>query len=128
MISVASGTRTLKDATNEAIRDWVTNVDDTFYIIGSVVGPHPYPMMVRDFQSIIGTEVREQMLAREGRPVYVRDGADIVLVTDPNETRVSHVQRSGDTLITGKVRASFVDASDLQANAFRVVTGMTARF
>jgi tryptophan synthase beta chain len=64
---VTSGTRTLKDATNEAIRDWVTNVVDTHYIIGSVVGPDPYPRMVRDFQSVIGRETREQMLAIEGR-------------------------------------------------------------
>ena len=64
---VSSGTRTLKDATNEAIRDWVTNVDDTHYIIGSVVGPDPYPRMVRDFQAIIGEESREQMLERTGR-------------------------------------------------------------
>lgn len=66
---VTSGTSTLKDATNEAIRDWVTNVRDTFYILGSVVGPHPYPAMVRDFQSIIGEEVKVQHLALEGRPV-----------------------------------------------------------
>ncbi|RJQ08878.1 MAG: tryptophan synthase subunit beta [Dehalococcoidia bacterium] len=64
---VSSGSRTLKDATNEAIRDWVTNVRDTYYIIGSVVGPHPYPAMVRDFQSVIGSEAREQILAKEGR-------------------------------------------------------------
>jgi tryptophan synthase beta chain len=66
---VTSGTSTLKDATNEAIRDWVTNVRDTFYILGSVVGPHPYPAMVRDFQSIIGEEVKVQHQALEGRPV-----------------------------------------------------------
>jgi tryptophan synthase beta chain len=64
---VTSGSRTLKDATNEAIRDWVTNVRDTFYIIGSVVGMHPYPMMVRDFQSVIGREARAQMLDVIGR-------------------------------------------------------------
>ena len=64
---VKSGSRTLKDAMNEALRDWVTNVDDTFYIIGTVAGPHPYPEMVRDFQSVIGREAREQMLEREGR-------------------------------------------------------------
>jgi len=64
---VSSGTRTLKDATNEAIRDWVTNVQDTHYIIGSVVGPDPFPRMVRDFQSVIGYEAREQILEREGR-------------------------------------------------------------
>ena len=64
---VTSGTSTLKDATNEAIRDWVTNVRDTFYILGSVVGPHPYPAMVRDFQSVIGEEVKVQMQALVGR-------------------------------------------------------------
>ena len=64
---VSSGSKTLKDATNEAIRDWVTNVDDTFYIIGSVVGPHPYPMMVRDFQRVIGDETRTQLKRMEGR-------------------------------------------------------------
>ena len=65
--SVTSGSRTLKDAINEAIRDWVTNVETTFYLIGSAVGPHPYPRIVRDFQSVIGTEAREQILAQEGR-------------------------------------------------------------
>ncbi len=64
---VESGSRTLKDAMNEAMRDWVTHVDDTFYVIGSVAGPHPYPMMVRDFQCIIGRETREQVMALEGR-------------------------------------------------------------
>ena len=64
---VESGTRTLKDALNEAMRDWVANVDDTFYIIGSVAGPHPYPTMVRDFQRVIGVEAREQITAAEGR-------------------------------------------------------------
>jgi tryptophan synthase beta chain len=64
---VSSGSRTLKDAMNEALRDWVTNVADTFYCIGTVAGPHPYPAMVRDFQSIIGRETREQMQAAEGR-------------------------------------------------------------
>ncbi len=67
VVSVKSGTRTLKDATNEAIRDWVTNVRDTYYLIGSVVGPHPYPMIVRDLQCVIGYEVMEQLEAREGR-------------------------------------------------------------
>ena len=66
---VTSGTATLKDATNEAIRDWVTNVRDTFYILGSVVGPHPYPAMVRDFQSVIGEETKWQLQAVEGRAV-----------------------------------------------------------
>ncbi len=67
VVPVSSGTKTLKDATSEAIRDWVANVADTHYIIGSVVGPHPYPMMVRDFQSVIGRECREQILEKEGR-------------------------------------------------------------
>ncbi len=67
VIPVTSGSRTLKDATNEAIRDWVTNVENTYYIIGSVVGPHPYPAMVRDFQSIIGRETLEQVQAAAGR-------------------------------------------------------------
>ena len=64
---VSSGSKTLKDAMNEALRDWVTNVADTFYIIGSVAGPHPYPMLVRDFQSVIGIEARKQIQSREGR-------------------------------------------------------------
>lgn len=72
VIPVTSGTQTLKDATNEAIRDWVTNVEDTHYIIGSVVGPHPYPEMVRDFQRIIGDETKEQIIKKEGRlPDYI---------------------------------------------------------
>jgi tryptophan synthase beta chain len=67
VVGVSSGTRTLKDATTEAIRDWVTNVNDTYYIIGSVVGPAPYPRMVRDFQAVIGREARAQMIERTGR-------------------------------------------------------------
>lgn len=70
--SVGSGTKTLKDATNEAIRHWVSNPEDTFYVIGSVVGPHPYPTMVRDFQRIIGDEVKDQIMEKEGRlPDYL---------------------------------------------------------
>ena len=67
VVPVNSGSRTLKDALNEAMRDWVTNVDDTFYIIGTVAGPHPYPQMVRDFQSVIGREARSQILEMTGR-------------------------------------------------------------
>ncbi len=63
---VTSGSRTLKDALNEALRDWVANVDDTFYMIGTVAGPHPYPLMVREFQAVIGREAREQMLTEHG--------------------------------------------------------------
>lgn len=67
IVPVTAGTGTLKDAMNEALRDWVTNVDDTFYLIGTVAGPHPYPAMVRDFQSIIGKETRAQLQEKEGR-------------------------------------------------------------
>jgi len=67
VVPVKSGSRTLKDALNEALRDWVANVEDTFYCIGTVAGPHPYPEMVRDFQAVIGNETRQQMLEREGR-------------------------------------------------------------
>ena len=72
VVPVTSGTATLKDATSEAIRNWVANVEDTFYVIGSVVGPHPYPTIVRDFQRIIGDEVREEIIQKEGRlPDYL---------------------------------------------------------
>ena len=72
VISVDSGSKTLKDAINEAMRDWVTNVNDSYYLIGSVVGPHPYPMIVRDFQKIIGLETRKQILEQMGKlPDYL---------------------------------------------------------
>ena len=64
---VTAGNGTLKDAMNEALRDWVTNVENTYYLIGTAAGPHPYPEMVRDFQSVIGNETREQIMAQEGR-------------------------------------------------------------
>src|SRR5947208_6726264 len=67
VITVNAGTRTLKDAINEALRDWVTNVEDTYYLLGSALGPHPYPMMVRDFQTIIGRETRQQILEKRNR-------------------------------------------------------------
>lgn len=72
VVSVESGTKTLKDAVNEALRKWVENIEDTFYVMGSVVGPHPYPIMVRDFQRIIGDETKEQILKKEGKlPDYI---------------------------------------------------------
>ena len=72
VLTVTSGSKTLKDACNEAIRDWVTNVKDTYYLLGSVVGPHPYPLIVRDFQTVIGREARAQILKKEGRlPDYI---------------------------------------------------------
>ena len=67
VVPAESGTQTLKDATNEAIREWVRTAEDTFYVIGSVVGPHPYPMMVRDFQRIIGDEIKKSLMQKEGR-------------------------------------------------------------
>ncbi len=67
VVAVDSGTKTLKDAVNEALRQWTAHVDDTYYVLGSVMGPHPYPQMVRDFQSVIGKEVKAQMLEKEGR-------------------------------------------------------------
>jgi tryptophan synthase beta chain len=107
---VASGSRTLKDAINEAIRDWVTYVETTHYLIGSVVGPHPYPMIVRDFQSVIGGEAREQMLASEGRlPDYavacVGGGSNAMGMFHPfygdQSVRLVGVEAAGEGLGSG---------------------------
>ena len=73
LVSVEAGSKTLKDAINEAMRDWVTNVETTHYIIGSAIGPHPFPTIVRDFQSVIGKEARAQMLAAGGQAAGCRD-------------------------------------------------------
>ena len=109
VIPVKSGSKTLKDAVNEAIRDWVTNVKTTYYIIGSVVGPHPYPMMVRDFQSIIGKETREQIIAIEGRlPDYlvacVGGGSNAMGLfyefKDDREVKMFGVEAAGQGLTT----------------------------
>ena len=112
---VSSGSRTLKDATNEAIRDWVSNVDDTYYLIGSVVGPHPYPMMVRDFQAIIGRETKQQLLEMESRlPDYVvacvGGGSNAMgifndFITEPT-VRLIGVEAAGKGLETGEHAAS----------------------
>ncbi len=108
--SVASGSRTLKDAINEAIRDWVTNVENTHYLIGSVVGPHPYPMIVRDFQSVIGVESRAQMLDAEGRlPDYavacVGGGSNAIGLFHPffadEEVRFVGVEAAGEGVNSG---------------------------
>ncbi len=109
--SVASGSRTLKDAINEAIRDWVTNVQTTHYLIGSVVGPHPYPMIVRDYQKIIGMEARSQMLSIHGRlPDYavacVGGGSNAMglffdFIEDENVKLVG-VEAGGDGIETGR--------------------------
>lgn len=114
VVPVTSGSRTLKDATNEAIRDWVTNVNNTHYIIGSVVGPHPYPVMVRDFQAVIGRETREQILAAEGRlPDYivacVGGGSNSIGIFYPfleDEVRLVGVEAAGEGLDTGRHAAS----------------------
>ena len=109
VIPVRSGSKTLKDAVNETIRDWVTNVRTTYYIIGSVVGPHPYPMMVRDFQSIIGKETKEQIIAIEGRlPDYlvacVGGGSNAMGLfyefKDDQEVKMFGVEAAGQGLTT----------------------------
>jgi tryptophan synthase beta chain len=115
VIPVTSGTQTLKDATNEAIRDWVTNVEDTHYIIGSVVGPHPYPEMVRDFQRIIGDETKKQIQKKEGRlPDYllacVGGGSNAMGLfypfVDDQEVKMIGIEASGKGIETGQHAAT----------------------
>jgi len=112
---VASGSRTLKDAINEAIRDWVTNVETTHYLLGSVVGPHPYPLIVRDFQSVIGNEARQQMLEATGRlPDYavacVGGGSNAMGLFHPfyadASVRLIGVEAAGEGLAGGRHAAS----------------------
>ena len=111
VVPVTSGSKTLKDALNEAMRDWVTNVDDTFYIIGTVAGPHPYPAMVRDFQSVIGREAREQILEQEGRlpdalVACVGGGSNAIGLFHPfladESVAIYGVEAGGDGIETGK--------------------------
>ncbi len=111
VVPVKSGSRTLKDALNEAMRDWVTNIDNTFYIIGTVAGPHPYPAMVRDFQSVIGREARAQMLARTGRlpdalVACVGGGSNAIGLFYPfiedTEVAMYGIEAAGDGLETGR--------------------------
>ena len=111
VVAVKSGSRTLKDALNEAMRDWVTNVDNTFYIIGTVAGPHPYPAMVRDFQAVIGREARAQMLERTGRlpdalVACVGGGSNAIGLFHPfladTEVQLYGVEAAGDGLETGR--------------------------
>ncbi len=114
VIPVHTGTRTLKDATSEAIRDWVTNVRDTFYIIGSVVGPHPYPAIVRDFQKVIGEEAREQIRALEGRDpdillACVGGGSNAIGLFEPflaTAARMIGVEAAGHGVDTGRHAAT----------------------
>jgi len=111
VISVESGSKTLKDALNEAMRDWVTNIDDTFYIIGTVAGPHPYPVMVRDFQAIIGREARQQCLEQAGRLpdvliACVGGGSNAIGLFYPflgdKDVEIYGVEAGGDGLETGR--------------------------
>ena len=113
--SVVSGSRTLKDAMNEALRDWVTNVHDTFYIIGTAAGPHPYPQLVRDFQSVIGQETREQILEKEGRlpdslVACIGGGSNAIGLFHPflddKDVAIQAVEASGEGLDTAKHAAS----------------------
>ncbi len=111
VVTVDSGSRTLKDALNEALRDWVNNVDDTFYIIGTVAGPHPYPAMVRDFQAVIGRETRTQCVQHEGRlpsalVACVGGGSNAIGMFYPfiNDTQVRliGVEAGGEGIATGR--------------------------
>ena len=119
--TVTSGTQTLKDATNEAIRDWVTNVRDTYYILGSVVGPHPYPMLVRDFQSVIGREMAAQLREAEGRDVpdaivaCVGGGSNAIgafahfaYLPPEKRPRLIGVEAAGEGIASGRHAASIV--------------------
>ncbi len=115
VVPVSSGTGTLKDAMNEALRDWVANVEDTFYIIGTAAGPHPYPAMVRDFQSVIGRELREQMRRAEGRlpdtlVACIGGGSNAIGLFHPflddASVRMIGVEAGGLGIATGKHAAS----------------------
>ena len=116
VVGVSAGTKTLKDATSEAFRDWVTTVEHTFYVIGSVVGAHPYPMMVRDFQSVIGREARAQMLEVEGRLpdcviACVGGGSNSIGIFYPmlqDDVRLIGVEAAGEGLDTGRHSASLM--------------------
>ena len=117
---VTSGSATLKDAMNETLRDWVANVDDTFYIIGTVAGPHPYPMMVREFQSVIGRETREQIMAAEGRlpdtlVACIGGGSNAMGLFHPflddDGIEIHAVEASGEGIESGRHAASLTAGS-----------------
>lgn len=117
---VDSGSRTLKDAINEAIRDWVTNVNDTYYLLGSALGPHPYPTMVRDFQSVIGNEAREQILEQAGKLpdlciACVGGGSNAIglfhAFQEDRQVRLLGVEAGGEGIASGKHAARFADPS-----------------
>ena len=111
VVAVESGSKTLKDALNEALRDWVTNIDDTFYIIGTVAGPHPYPAMVRDFQAILGREAKQQCLAQAGKlpnalVACVGGGSNAMGLfypfIDDTDVKMIGVEAAGDGIETGR--------------------------
>ena len=113
---VESGSRTLKDAINEAMRDWVTNVNDTYYLLGSVLGPHPYPLMVREFQSVIGAEARRQVLKLAGRlpaaiVACVGGGSNALGIFDgfvrDTAVRLIGVEAGGEAIVAGRHAARF---------------------
>jgi tryptophan synthase beta chain len=114
VIPVRSGSRTLKDAINESLRDWVANVRDTYYLIGSVVGPHPYPLIVRDFQSVIGRETREQIFNKEGRlpdavVACVGGGSNAIGIFYPflsDDVELIGVEAGGEGIETGRHSAT----------------------
>jgi tryptophan synthase beta chain len=117
VVGVTSGSRTLKDAISEALRDWVTNVADTFYLLGSALGPHPYPMMVRDFHRVIGLEAREQILAAEGRlpdqiMACVGGGSNAIGIFHPfladAGVKLVGIEAGGRSLSLGEHAARFV--------------------
>jgi tryptophan synthase beta chain len=117
---VDSGSRTLKDAINEAMRDWVTNVGDTYYILGSVLGPHPYPLMVREFQSVIGREAREQILELAGQlptaiVACVGGGSNAMGIfdafIDDRDVRLIGVEAGGEQIVRGRHAARFAGGS-----------------
>ncbi len=120
VVPVTSGSGTLKDAMNEALRDWVTNVENTYYLIGTVAGPHPYPTLVRDFQSIIGRETKEQMMAREGRlpdslVACIGGGSNAMGLFHPflddANVRIIGVEAAGHGIETGEHSASLAGGS-----------------
>ncbi len=117
---VNAGSRTLKDAINEAMRDWVTNVTDTYYLLGSVLGPHPYPLMVREFQSVIGREAREQIVEQTGRLPHaivacVGGGSNAIGIfdafIDDREVRLIGVEAGGEQIVRGRHAARFAGGS-----------------